>query len=351
MSMTEMLRSRLVAVKWVQGQLAQHAPECSRELSVFLAGAGDRGIASLSSPQAFDWLDTMVHLIDRDAPVLIPDGQFAAHAAAVVNLTAGLADTAAVAVRFNEFGIADLPALGVRVDGGLASAGRSASVNMTAPDPIMTVMPLTEIRPTAESPAPAPVSPEAAPLNRPISVAGVIDRWVGEGRALAADRIRPGLAVAEGALADLLNEASMPISIEGNYGVTDEIRNDSTFDHLSLLSVRRPDVFAAIGAAAAANSDRLARRIVGHTHYIEQRYNLAADTYAELLLGDVEDLDLWRDYCWAMRHSGFEDVTRCWVMHPVEVTTVARAVAFDDTAEGSCEAVARFLEWVSDDLG
>jgi hypothetical protein len=340
-----------VAVKWVQGRLAQSAPQCARELSVFLLGGDERNVTSLCSPQAFAWLDTMVSLIDRNAPDLIPDGQFAAHTAAIVNLTAGLTDTATVNVRYDEFGAAELPALGVRVDAGLGAAGRSASVSLVAPGPSTTVTALTAHGcPTLET-VPAPTaSADPAPTG-PQQVGHVVDRWAAEGRALAPDRVRPGAAVAEGALAELLGAASIPTSIDGNYGVTEEIRNDSTFDHLSLLSVRNPERFAAIATAATDGADRLSRRIVGHAYYIEERYVDAADAYAELLLADVEDLDLWRDYCWAMRHGGFEEFTRCWVMHPLEVTAVARAVAFDDVSGGPRQVIARFLEWVSDDLG
>ena len=352
MNTAELVRSRLVAVKWVQAKLTDTAPACSHELAAFLNSAGDRTITSLCSAQTFHWLDTMIHLIDRNAPDLLPDGQFAAHAASVVNLTAGLADAEWTNVRFNEFGHADLPSLGVRVDGGPKVAGQSATLNLSAPGLSVTVTALPEpVRPPTEPAASAANSPNM-PWAGPPPIEAILGRWVGEGRALAADRIRPGLAAAEGALADLLGAAAIPATIVGNYGGTEEIRQDSTFDHLSLLSVRHPGQFATVSAAAvAAESNRLARRIVGHVHYIERRYAQAAAVYASLLLEDVEDLDLWRDYCWAKRHNGSEEITRCWVMHPLEVTAVAHAVAFDDQSGDPDEVLARFLEWMSNDLG
>lgn len=351
MTNVELLRSRLVAVKWVQGRLASSASDCARELSVFLGGGGERAVASLLSPQTFSWLDTMVHLIDRDAPNVIPDGQFNAHAAAVVNLTAGLTDTATVRVRFDEFGVAELPALGVRVDGGVGVAGTSAAIRLNGSDPTTTTTALDDVSVPPTLAAVPSIAAPADPAPSPGPVAHVVERWLAEGRAAAPDRIRPGTAVAEETLADLLLAASIPTVVDGNYGVCEEIRSDSTFDHLSLLSVRQPDRFAAIAAAADRGTGRLSRRIVGHAHYIRERYLDAADVYAELLLADVEDLDLWRDYCWAMRHGGFEEVTRCWVMHPLEVTAVARAVAFDHESGDPRAAVAGFLEWVGHDLG
>lgn len=351
MTTAELVRSRLVAVKWIQGRLARSAPDCAHELAAFLQAGGERSVASLSSPQTFAWLDTMVRLIDRDAPSLIPDGQFTAHAAAVTNLTAGLTDTETVTVRFDEFGVAELPALGVRVDGGAGAAGRYASVRLAAPGGSTTVAALTEPVSATSGSAPSPtVPPDPAPPSRE-PIEHVVARWLAEGRAPAVDRIRPGAAVAEEALADLLRASSIPTGVNGNYAETEEIRTDSTFDHLSLLSVRNPERFAAIATAAAGGADRLSQRIVGHAHYIGQRYLAAADGYAQLLLTDPEDLDLWRDYCWAMRHGGFEELTRCWVMHPLEVTAVAGAVAFDDESGEPREVIARFLKWVSDDLG
>jgi hypothetical protein len=177
---------------------------------------------------------------------------------------------------------------------------------------------------------------------------------------LSGPRVLLGGAAAPETLAASLEAVSIPSVIEGNYGTTDAIRRDSSFDHLSLLSVRQPDRFAELVASAQQCEGRVARRIGAHGRYIQQNFAAAADIYAELLLDDVGDLDLWRDYCWALRHAGAEQPTRCWVMHPAETVGVASAVGFDRTqarphrinnGTGPSDLVKSFLEWVSDDLG
>ncbi|EHB48708.1 hypothetical protein MycrhDRAFT_5549 [Mycolicibacterium rhodesiae JS60] len=358
----DVLRTRLIAVKWVQLKLADSAPECARELGV-LSGTTTRPralLASLCSPQAFDWLDTMVHLIDRNAPVLLPEGQFAGHAKAVVNLTAGLSETSTVPVRFDRSGVAELPALGIAVSAGAAAAGRITTVDVESPGPSVRISPLPTRPPSDAVRAPEHAAGNHSVPSAPRAVDHIVERWIADGGGPATPRNRRPQDAPAGALVALLEAAAIPTAITANHPGGRAIREDSSFDHLSLLSVREPTRFAALAAVAAEGADPLSRRITAHCSYIGRRYESAAEIYAELLLDDVEDLDLWRDYCWALRHSGSEELTRCWVMHPVEVVNVAKEVAFDrpqrppptrGTQSGASELVRNFLGWVGDDLG
>ncbi len=353
MTTRELIRSRLVGAAWIRQQLMISTPECAEELSVLLGAADNRQrlINTLCSAQTYQWMDTMVRLIDRSAPALLPDGQFAAHAAEVVNLTAGLKDSDIVDVRFNERGNADLPAIGLRVSGGFEAAGLDMAVDLGNPDPGLSISTLADAPKQAvvESTAFAAAQP-AGPMEPP-DILQIIERWQSEGRRLGEVAISVDSVAVGEELAGLLDAAGVPTSIEPNYATTQSIREDNTFDHLSLLSVRDPGAFEQIALAAAGDRSRLGRRMSGHCAYIMRRYAEAAESYAELLLDDVADLDLWRDFCWALRHDGVEVPTRCWVMHPLEVIAVARQVDLNQRAGSSRERIEGFLKWVSDDLG
>jgi hypothetical protein len=123
-----------------------------------------------------------------------------------------------------------------------------------------------------------------------------------------------------------------------------------------LLSVRQPAAFAELEAAVAGTRDPYSRRLAAHCAYIRRRPAEAASTYAELLLDAIEDVDLWRDFCWALRHAGQEDVTRVWVLFPSTVVRIAASVTLNSSAPSSAGSddpatmLASFLMWVSDDL-
>lgn len=354
------LHDRLIAVEWIRRSLIASAPHCAQELSVLLEASrhSARGAEVLLTPQAFTWLDDMVRLIDRDAPNLLPEGQFAAHAAAIVNLTAGVTPGSLVRVRFDEMGRAVLPALDVSVDAGLEHAGRTCVIDLSEPNSGHLVEPLS----VARSPEviPPPDASPAVAVDLP-DVDRIVARWIASGGRSAQRRDEPRhIGEPPTLLLERLAAAAIPATLVSNTLGTAGIRADTTIDALSLLSIRDPGLYAELREICAIATDRLSRRLAAHCAYIDRDFDAAARLYAELLIDEVDNTDLWRDFCWASRHSGAEEATRCWVMHPTEVVTVAAAVAFDrhdGRPRGSAafpasafEMIHDFLRWVGDDF-
>lgn len=141
-----------------------------------------------------------------------------------------------------------------------------------------------------------------------------------------------------------------------------KIREDASFDQLSLLSVRQPGAFAALMDAASEGDDPVTRRVRGHGAYISRRYLEAADLYAGLLIESPGDTDRWRDLCWSLRHAGREEVVRTWVLHPAEVVGLAEAVEWrlvssrpaglptQHAQTTPLTLTLELLEWIADDL-
>ncbi|MEV0768681.1 hypothetical protein [Nocardia salmonicida] len=374
LSRAELLVERARTIEWVRRQVLDRDRRCAAHLAqlLALASSSERAQQVLLAASTFAWLDTMVTLIDRRAPALLPDGQFAAQCAAVINLTAGLdAATDELYVRCDERATADIPALGLVLSAPLEYAGRTVDVSLAALPAGFTFAPSPEL---PAAPEPKVDKPTVVAISDPagVDVSDIVARWVGAGGRRSS--IVPALTKsATDDLAALLVPLGIPTIVGPNEFGADHIRQDATFDHLSLLSVRQPSEFAQVEAAARACTGSFARLISAHCAYIGARYAESASTYAELLVAEPANSDLWRDVCWSLRHHGHERVTRCWVFHPSEVARTAAAVDFaaldprprplSARPPGSRQwqtsgrevtpltLVLDFMDWIADDLG
>ncbi len=106
-------------------------------------------------------------------------------------------------------------------------------------------------------------------------------------------------------LSGLLAELGSPGGVEINTLADERARADSTIDHLSLMYARDPERFAAF-AVQIETLPRHATRdlLAGHMAYIREQFDYAAAAYAGLLARFPEDIDLWRDFAFALRHLG-----------------------------------------------
>lgn len=336
----ELIIDRARVVEWVRRRLTDAAPATAAELGRLLTAVGTSEAArrALTSPTTFRWCDTMVVLIDRHAPTLLPDGQFTACAAAVVNLTAGLDDDQEVTVRFDAHGNAELPVLGVVVTAPLRGAGRTVTVDIASPPPDVHVGPI-EATPEAAIETVAEARPEPTRTSEAHS-------WLEASPILAA----------------VLEPLGIPTRLDLNTLGDSRIRADPTFDHLSLLAVRQESDYRRVVAAVDEGTDRFADLLSAHCAYIGERYHDAAESYAALLIDEPNNADLWRDLCWALRHSGREEVTRVWVFHPEDVMRAAAETAFavpreateeatDNHSGTALDAVVDFLDGMARDIG
>ncbi|OHV37119.1 hypothetical protein BCD49_18245 [Pseudofrankia sp. EUN1h] len=86
-------------------------------------------------------------------------------------------------------------------------------------------------------------------------------------------------------------------------------RRDPTLDLLGRLSVVEPAEFARLASSLreADGEDGVIWLLTGHLAYVERRYAHAAERYARCLDGAPDNVDLWRDLAFALRHLGFRE--------------------------------------------
>ena len=130
-------------------------------------------------------------------------------------------------------------------------------------------------------------------------------RWQSAGGRWRPDGPRETVVPAVPELGDLLARLGAPRGVEINTLAGERARADQTMDHLSLMSAREPGFFAVIAGQLNSLPACPARSLLaGHVAYIGEQFSLAASTYAELLAGLPHDIDLWRDFAFALRHLG-----------------------------------------------
>lgn len=380
-SPADRLREAVTSLEWVRRKLHASGSPHGEVLDHIIerAGSSPNGRDALTDPWTARWIAVAITLIDRGALSLLPDGQTTAHFRQAANLLAALVVGRATAdIRFDRDGVAWLPGTGACVRGSTSIAGSAATLVATErhdadhgdlsvkwPD-IASIASVEgaearvceagSLEPPANpvdqheasTPSEAPEATGASSATR-----ALVSRWPGRMRqhppSPAEDFAPPAT------LAPLLAAQGIPVEVTPNTVASGSIRLDSSFDHLSLLSIRSPHDFDRIAKVAALASDRLSRRIQAHVAYIERRYMDAAAIYAALLAESPGDTDLWRDVCWALRHAGHEELVLSWVLHPSEVVQVAEEVDWqNDALDGPAstgaplDGLVRYLEWVSD---
>lgn len=374
------LRDAVNSLEWVRRQLHAAASPHSATLDEIIksAASSPNGRDALTDPWTARWIEVAITLIDRGALALLPEGQTAAHFGKALNLLAALRlGQATVEIRFDRDGVAWLPGTGACVRGSISIAGSVAA--LTPAEPLETglsnrTVTWPEITSTVvvegadarlceddsfEAPSDWVDDHEAAsPSDVPHSISAdsaaraLAARWPGR----KGHRQPSPLGDAPpGELVALLAALGIPVEITPNTLTSGSIRRDSSFDHLSLLSIRAPHEFDRIAQAVTHASDRLSRRIQAHVAYIDRRYLDAAHIYAALLAECPGDTDLWRDVCWALRHAGHEELVLTWVLHPSDVVQVAEEVDWQNDGldghtsdSGPLDGLVRYLEWVSD---
>lgn len=117
------------------------------------------------------------------------------------------------------------------------------------------------------------------------------------------------LPIGSACLADLLAQLGAPYGVEINTLTDGRTRADQTIDHLSLMSARDPERFAAIvGQLELLPPDPTRDLLASHVAYIREQFEAAARAYARLLAEFPYDIDLWRDFAFALRHLGEVDL-------------------------------------------
>lgn len=380
------VRTTLASLEWLRRQLVAGDHPSHVVVSQILVSAADspNGMRALTHPWTAEWIKVAVRLIDRDALTLLPDGQLAAHLGRATNVLASLRiGEESVAVRFGGDGIGWLPGTGAVVVGELANAGKTC---MLVPLPAVASRTKGSTWPTVanavtveglvarlcEEPDPSEsaaswthesgqwrsvadrtghVEPPTVPLTEQSKA--LILRWPGNKADVPTALTNLPSRQPPSELVTLLEVHGIPVDVPPNALGSEHVRVDSSFDHLSLLSVRSPSDFTVIARAASAGVDPRSKRLQAHAAYIERRHLDAAATYAALLAEQPGDTDLWRDVCWALRHAGREEISRVWVLHPTEVVQVATNVGWqaNDTAgdsDGSnLDRLIRYLEWIT----
>lgn len=374
------LRDAVTSLEWVRRQLhtAESPHGALLDEIIKHAGSSPNGRDALTDPWTARWNAVAITLIDRGALKLLPAGQTAAHFGQAFNLLAALRVGRATAkIRFDRDGVAWLPGTGACVRGSASIAGRVATLTPTNsentyhgdlpvrwPEITSTVLveganaQLGEAN-TLEPPSnPVDQDEAAAPTEGPGATTASSDtralvvRWPGRTRQHLPNPPEDPPPVE---LTALLAAQGIPVEIAPNTLTSGSIRLDSSFDHLSLLSIRAPHDFEQIALAATRASDRLSRRVQAHVAYIERRYKNAAAIYAALLAACPGDTDLWRDVCWALRHAGHEELVLTWVLHPSEVVQVAEEVDWQNdgldapvSSGEPLDGLVQYLEWVRD---
>ena len=345
--------------------------------------------AVLADPWTDHWIAIAVRLVDREGLALLPDGQVTAHFAAATNLVAALRiGRAPIHVRIDEHGLGHLPGTGAVLRAGPPFVGQSVELGWVAEAPAPPDPTWPAVAACVELPTDGSLVLEASDADRGDGrVAGcgedvdersdqahasetltdqvpprLIQRWLDEGGAMAGPPTSVEPAPPSRLLLALLEASAISAIVHPNRLGGPKIREDASFDQLSLLSVRQPDAFAALMDAASEGDDPVTRRVRGHGAYISRRYLEAADLYAGLLIESPGDTDRWRDLCWSLRHAGREEVVRTWVLHPAEVVGLAEAVEWrlvsprpaglptQPAQSTPLTLTLELLEWIADDL-
>ena len=358
--------STVVSLEWIRRRLEEVDHPGHDIVAQVLAAIPMAAHATsvLKHPWTAQWIDTAIRLIDRNALRLLPDGHVAAHIKQGTNLVAALLfGRTTVRVRLDADGEAWLPGTGLIIAGRSDQGGLEATLvpverNQTSltlegerespaarvEGVAASIVPETrsaERRWSESIPAPwshgndEGASCDASETERVDSatdpsdvVANLVGQWSGATLATVDQPAVEPTVVDSTALTTLLAAYGVPMPEGPNLSNGGRLRLDNSFDHLCLLSVRHPDRFSLVASTAVGCTNPQSRRIRGHVAYIEQRFIEAATIYAGLLAEHPDDLDLWRDACWALRHAGWEEITRAWVLHPSEVAGVASAVAW-----------------------
>lgn len=383
-SPSDMLRDAVASLEWVRRKLrtaeSPHAPLLDDIIEC--AGSHWGGTDALTDPWTARWIAVAITLIDRGALSLLPAGQTAAHFGQAANLLAALrVGRATTTIRFDRDGVAYLPGTGACVRGSMAIAGgvallvpnepceaRGGDLPTRWPKITSTVFidgadaqfceasclvptPQLDHRTEGLPPSEAMGASKATGVNS--DSRALVSSWPGRMREHRSGQLEDFIPSRD--LAMLLAAQRIPVELTPNTLGSGSIRLDSSFDHLSLLSIRSPHDFAQIAVAATGATDRLSKRVQGHVAYIERRHMDAAAIYAGLLVESPGDTDLWRDVCWALRHAGQEDLVLTWVLHPSEVVQVAEMVDWQDYGRNGptsrsepLDGLVRYLEWVSD---
>jgi hypothetical protein len=189
--------------------------------------------------------------------------------------------------------------------------------------------------------------------------------WVQAGGTFRGEEPRPQFLAAGGALSEVLRELGGNGGIAVNTLAAGRPRADLTIDQLSLLWVRDPERYASLVKRLARPSACLAGEVIlSHQAYVEERFSAAAAGYASLLLELPHDIDLWRDFAFALRHLGATRLCETVIFRLAEVVKRAEACVLDVAVlsqlrppgydwDGFPEAVRQvtgLLEWVSHDL-
>lgn len=370
-------RATLLQLEWVRRRVsATHPTEAARIASVISAAAEKPGAAAaLSDRWTAAWLAVAVHLVDRQAPVRLPDGQLRSHLRSVTNLLAALVlpHDGVATVRLDASGQAELPGTPFALRGSIDLVGAEITVGpglvpvpgllelvgRPEPDP----EPVSPSGSSPDGPGPdEPVSPDSQPgAATADSDLGLLrDAWLRDGgEVVPAEGLEPPADTPGPEVVAALRSMRLDGTIPANRPAMRTLRADQTFDHLSLMSVLDPDRFDDIVAAAERDQSRTGRRLAAHGSYIARRFDDAADRYAALLLDDPADLDLWRDVVWALRHIGLEATSFRWVLHRELVTSAASSLCWTQGPAGPLaldadtpprRRVIDFLEWVWSDL-
>jgi hypothetical protein len=152
------------------------------------------------------------------------------------------------------------------------------------------------VPPAAAGPAGGPPSRNAQAWRAAWAKAGGTFRGPGRGPAR--------LTASDPDLALLITELGGGDGIEVN-SIVGRARADPTIDQLSLVRARDPERYAALVGRLAVPARCPAEEVLlSHRAYIEERFPAAAMGYAGLLLRLPGDIDLWRDFAFALRHLG-----------------------------------------------
>src|SRR5207249_1058992 len=96
-------------------------------------------------------------------------------------------------------------------------------------------------------------------------------------------------------------------------------RRDPTLDFLSLESVRNPERYQHLAGQiehSETTSAPLQQLLEGHIAYIDGSYARAACCYAHCIQVTPDNLDVWRDFAFALRHLGLKSETNAFLFHP-----------------------------------
>lgn len=405
----QMHAARLHQMEWLRRQIDAALPSAAGPVAgaINALAGSPTGVDVTAHPWTGSWLRTAIRMTHRRAPVLLPEGHLVGHLSTAHNLSAAVAvlDGAhTVDVRLDARGTATLPGTGHLVVVGWEAAGSVRSVRVGASMPgwvsmvsvagvevsategdrrdalhqavqEATILLGPELERVRQSRTILVVDGYAAADARDLTIPA-LDGSLLSGAGMAelieaalhaastaehtAVRVPELVPVTRGPLAEALAAAGVPAAGGINRISDRELRRDVSFDHLSLLSVNDPVAFDRIARCAASGTDTSAARVAGHCAYIRRDFQEAARRYGDCLRTAPEDMDLWRDLCWALRHDGREDLATTWVLHPAEVVKAAartrwapmthtRSAAADDPSAGLRAAV-RLLEGMTTDL-